>query len=512
MTCVLIADDNEDSLYFLEQLLMSTGFKVTTAKNGAEAISVALKNPPDLMISDILMPVLDGFALCRAWKQDPRLAHIPFIFYTATYTDLKDEQFALDLGADKFIIKPQEPTDLLRLIDEVLVQHLNTEKVMETVLQPSDVVYLKEYNEALFRKLDDKIDQIENVNKQLSQKDEFSHAVLNSLPAQIAVVDIRGKVLAVNQSWEKYAQDIEEPLFMRAGIGTSLFDICDTGLAETSLEQQVIKNVKKILYKQLVEFEIESHFSISGKEYWFLFRIMPLQKIQGAVLVYFDITARKLLEDRLKLTLLEKSNLLSELFHRTRNNMQVISSVLEIQSEYTSNSAVKQVLRETLSRIQALSLVFQQIYKTQNLNQIDLKEYLTELTNLLFASYNTPRDKIALVLEIEREFVLFDIAIPCGLVVNELITNALTHAFPHERTGVIRLCLHRVISGEIEVELIDNGVGLPSDSDIDNMPTLGIRLVRTIVTKQLKGCVNFKTDRGFSCRIRFKDTLYSERV
>jgi two-component sensor histidine kinase len=371
---------------------------------------------------------------------------------------------------------------------------------------------LKEYNEALFRKLQDKIDQIDNVNKQLFKKDAFSHAVLNSLPAQIAVVDIMGKILEVNQSWEKYAQDIEDPLFMRATIGTSLFDICNTVLAESSLEQQVIKNVKKILHKQLTEFEIESHFSISGKEYWFLLRIMPLQKIQGAVLAYFDITSRKLLEDRLKSTLLEKNNLLSELFHRTRNNMQVISSVLEMQSEYTSNSAVKQVLRDTQSRIQALSLVFQQIYKTQNINRIDLKEYLTELANQLFVTYNTSRDRVTLVLDIDKEFVLFDIAIPCGLVANELIINALTHAFPDERTGVVSLCLHRITSGEIEFEIIDNGVGLSSDSDINNMPTLGIRLVKTIVTKQLKGSVHFETDLGFSCQIRFKDTLYSERV
>ena len=117
---VLIVDDNSANLYMLETLLKGYGMEVTSAENGKDALDKARLNPPDLIVSDILMPVMDGYALCRQWKSDDRLKHIPFVFYTATYTEPKDEDFALSLGADRFILKPQEPDILMNILKEVL--------------------------------------------------------------------------------------------------------------------------------------------------------------------------------------------------------------------------------------------------------------------------------------------------------------------------------------------------------------------------------------------------------
>jgi len=102
---IILADDNNDNLYLLEQLLAGHDMEVTTARNGAEALQKAVAAPPDLIITDILMPVMDGFSLCREWMSDEKLRHIPLIFYTATYTEPQDEAFALSLGAKRFIIK-----------------------------------------------------------------------------------------------------------------------------------------------------------------------------------------------------------------------------------------------------------------------------------------------------------------------------------------------------------------------------------------------------------------------
>ncbi len=112
MKRLLVVDDHENALYFLRVLLEGHGYSVELARNGAEALDKARESPPDAIISDILMPVMDGFALCRAWRADERLAGIPFIFYTATYTDPKDEKLGLGLGADAFITKPAEPDEL----------------------------------------------------------------------------------------------------------------------------------------------------------------------------------------------------------------------------------------------------------------------------------------------------------------------------------------------------------------------------------------------------------------
>ncbi len=117
---VLIVDDLEENLYLLRALLEGNGYRVTEARHGAEALVLARREPPDLVISDILMPVMDGFTLCREWMADEALQRIPFIFYTATYTDTRDRDFALRLGATRFVVKPQEPDVFVRIIAEVI--------------------------------------------------------------------------------------------------------------------------------------------------------------------------------------------------------------------------------------------------------------------------------------------------------------------------------------------------------------------------------------------------------
>ncbi len=161
MTKILIADDNQTNLYLLESLLKGNGFDVISARNGAEALDAAGKNPPDLIITDILMPVMDGFELCRQWKADDRLNHIPFIFYTATYTDPKDEHFACSLGADRFIIKPQKPEVLVQVVREVLeeFQHDTTSAPLKPL--GDEMELLRQYNKVLFRKLEKKVLQLE---------------------------------------------------------------------------------------------------------------------------------------------------------------------------------------------------------------------------------------------------------------------------------------------------------------------------------------------------------------
>ena len=122
MPRILIVDDNQKNLYLLEAILKGNGYEVIAATNGAEALAAAKDDPPDAVITDILMPVMDGFELCRRWKADEQLNSVPVIFYTATYTDPKDQEFARKIGVDRFIIKPQKPevlaSEIKRILDE----------------------------------------------------------------------------------------------------------------------------------------------------------------------------------------------------------------------------------------------------------------------------------------------------------------------------------------------------------------------------------------------------------
>lgn len=165
---ILIVDDNTDNLYFLRTLLQADGYETAIAPNGAEALDLAHQVPLVLVISDILMPVMDGFTLCREWKKDKQLKSVPFIFYTATYTDDRDRKFAMGMGADEFILKPQEPDFFRQAVEGVLKRVGSTPAVpLET---RDEAVYLKEYNEALVRKLESKMEQLEKTVRELEME------------------------------------------------------------------------------------------------------------------------------------------------------------------------------------------------------------------------------------------------------------------------------------------------------------------------------------------------------
>jgi signal transduction histidine kinase len=169
MQRILIVDDIAENLYYLEVLLKGNGYETRSAMNGANALESARNNPPDLVITDILMPVMDGYAFCREWRADEHLKRIPFIFYTATFTDRKDEALALSLGADRFIIKPQEPEVLVEIINEVLTASRSGELSAPKELPRHEGELLQGYNEALFRKLEKKMTDLERVNQELTQ-------------------------------------------------------------------------------------------------------------------------------------------------------------------------------------------------------------------------------------------------------------------------------------------------------------------------------------------------------
>jgi signal transduction histidine kinase len=160
MNRVLIVDDKANNLYLLRVLLKGHGFQVDGAYNGREALQKALQSPPHLIISDLLMPEMDGYELLRRWKADERLRGIPFIVYTATYTESKDEELALELGADAFIIKPTEPEPFIRQVREVLDRVRANSPVVATP-SAGEGVTLRLYNEVLVSKLEHKCEQLD---------------------------------------------------------------------------------------------------------------------------------------------------------------------------------------------------------------------------------------------------------------------------------------------------------------------------------------------------------------
>jgi PAS domain S-box-containing protein len=199
---VLIVDDNSTNLYLLEALLRGHGMEVVSAVNGRDALDRARLDPPDLIVTDILMPVMDGYALCRQWKLENALKEIPFIFYTATYTDPKDEDFALGLGADRFILKPQEPDAFMRIIEEVLKEKHTARQAPAGPLG-EEMEFFRQHNEILFRKLEKKMLDLETANENLRALEELYRLSFDNVMDVICLIDSGLRITNVSPSVER---------------------------------------------------------------------------------------------------------------------------------------------------------------------------------------------------------------------------------------------------------------------------------------------------------------------
>ncbi len=232
----------------------------------------------------------------------------------------------------------------------------------------------------------------------------------------------------------------------------------------------------------------------------------------GMVLVFKDITDYRKYENNLQSSVIQKEILLQELYHRTKNNMQVISALLELQAASSDIPELERIIKDSQFRIRAMALAHEKLYRSKSLSQIAMNEYIVDLVEQLKSSYGIPPEKITLNYELEDIALLIDVAIPCGLIINELVSNCFKHAFPGDRKGKIDISFHRKNSNLIELIIADNGVGLPAGFDIQHSTSLGIQLVRQIISHQLHGSIQAESDNGLRWSLHFRNDIYTERV
>ncbi len=224
-----------------------------------------------------------------------------------------------------------------------------------------------------------------------------------------------------------------------------------------------------------------------------------------------DIIERKRMEEQIKRSLGEKEMLLKEIHHRVKNNLQVISSLLKFQSGYVQHKEYVEMLKDSQNRIKSMALIHEQLYQSKDLANIHFHAYVKSLANSLFMSYGANIKKVALKTDISDVSLGIDTAIPCGLIINELISNSLKHAFPEDRRGQIKIVLR---SGKDEIELIvsDNGVGIPEDLDFKETESIGLKLITNLAEKQLHGIIKLNRKKGTEFQILFKKISYKERI
>ena len=216
-----------------------------------------------------------------------------------------------------------------------------------------------------------------------------------------------------------------------------------------------------------------------------------------------DITERKSAEEKIEVSLKEKEMLLREVHHRVKNNMQVISSLLGLQSGYIEEKKYMEMFRDSQNRINSMSLIHEKLYRSTDFSKIEFNEYIRDLAIGLFQSHGVKSGTIELILNIENVSLGIDHAIPCGLIINELITNSLKYAFPEDRKGELKVSLRKFNENMVELAISDNGVGIPYDVDFRKTESLGLRLVTILAEDQLHGKIDLDRSRGTEFKIIF---------
>jgi PAS domain S-box-containing protein len=246
----------------------------------------------------------------------------------------------------------------------------------------------------------------------------------------------------------------------------------------------------------------------NGQIVWFDFYIDPIivpdKSIEEASYIVHDITDKKLNEEQIKQSLQEKEILLKEVHHRVKNNLQVISSILNLQSHYIKDAAALETLKEIQNRIKSMALIHENLYQNKDLSQLNFGEYIANLVQNLVYTYNSSSKEVEVILEVDDIFLNLDFSIPCGLIINELISNSLKHAFTDAREGIIKVIFKKQ-ADVVHLTIEDTGKGFDKDIDFRNTDSLGLQLVIALVD-QINGSIvqHSQEKKGTVYNIEFK--------
>lgn len=490
MKKILIVDDKSENIYLLQSMLDTNGFKCISAKNGAEALGLLRTLIPDLIIADILMPVMDGFTLCRECKKDEILKNIPFFFYTATYIDAKDEEYALSLGADRFILKPQEPDVFIKIITDFLQEiNLNKFERKDVVLQDETVV-LKEYNEVLIRKIEDKMLQTEKAEKELRRysealekeilerkKNEVSLQKSQNLfktlaevsPVGIFRTTALGETTYVNPKWSELSG-----LSIEEAIGNNWLNA-----VHPDDREKLMENWKSSVMSQKYSSAEYRFLRKDGQIVWVIGNAVYEwidNEITGYIGTITDITAIKRFEidllnakvkaeesDRLK------SAFLHNISHEIRTPMNAIVGFSELIKDPDLTSEIRNEFIQTIvqSSNQLLSIITQIVnMATIEAGQEKLDENevsLNSVFKMVLDQFSSEAERKSITLKYNPSLPGNDDMIKTDETkLIQILSNLLGNALKFTKKGTIEFG-YIVENGFLEFYMKDTGIGIPKD-------------------------------------------------
>jgi len=342
--------------------------------------------------------------------------------------------------------------------------------------------------------------------QELNEQREFLRLVIDLNPNLIFAKDWDGKFTLVNKS----VADI---------YGTSVAELVGKSDADfnsnTEEVEHFINDDREVMKSKQMKFIPEEQVTNSGtgETRWFKTIKVPIEKNDGSLQVLgvaSDITARKLADELTKKSLAQKEILLQEIHHRVKNNLQIIISLLKLQSQYIKDYHDLEIFQNSRSRVETMSLIHEKLYRSADINNIDLNSYISDIANRVVMSAEAYREiKVEVNSEDDTKLTI-DTAIPCGLVINELMINILKYSKHLNGIGVIKIDI-RKIDGKFVIDIFDNGTGIREMLDVSNSESLGLQLVETLLM-QLDGSIEIDRTNYNHFKISFEEIVYKDRI
>ena len=407
----------------------------------------------------------------------------------------KEEILNLDLATDVYA-DPNDRKKILAIVNEqgsaeyeLVVKKKNGDKIITrcslTAVKDKGVI-------TTYRGI---IRDITKSKKAEEERDRFFNLSLDML----CIGDFNGYFIQLNPSWEKTLGWTTNELMSKPYMK----------FVHPDDQESTAEAVQKLADGQnVIEFE-NRYLCKDGSYRWLSWKAFPIYP-EIIYALARDMTQTKEAEKQIQKSLAEKDMLLKEIHHRVKNNLMIISSLLNLQSGYIKDKASRDIFKESQNRARSMALIHERLYQSTDLKSIDFGEYITSLSNELFHTYVADSGFIVLEINVEDIFLDINTAIPLGLIVNELVTNSLKHAFPNSMKGKINIEFQSV-DEHYEFIVKDNGIGFPEELDYQNTESLGLQMV-TSLTNQIDGKIELDRNKGTKFKITFKDSELLERL
>lgn len=533
---ILVVDDSSANIKLLRDILEQRGHRVFSSDDGLLAMRMVKSAQPDLVLLDIVMPNMDGFKVCQYLKAGVDTRDIPVVFMTSL-TDTRDKVRGFRLGAADYITKPFQAEEVLARVDTLLALHALRKRL---VVQNAELVRsnreLADLNEAL----GDQIAQHRKMELAFHESEEQLRTLINAMPDIVAFKDGEGRWLEANEfdlklfqlegvdyhgkkdselaafspfyhdafllceesdelAWEARVAVRADEAIPRPTGPPMVFDVIKVPMFHVDGRRKGLVVVgRDITERKRVEAELKRY----QEQLEHLVDERTSELAQANSRLQAEVAERKHAEELVKASLAEKEVLLKEVHHRVKNNLQIISTLLDLQTESIHDDQALKSFRDSQDRIKAMALIHERLYRSRDLASIDFAEYVNNLAGFLFHSYVQDPEQISLSIDVGDVVLEIDEAIPCGLIINELITNCLKHGFPEGRKGEIAVICHVGSNGLVTLEVADTGIGLPAGFDLRTAGSLGLQIVAMLV-RQLRGSVEMRSCNGASFIISF---------